>query len=206
MELYEHTNYDFYVAVQRKLTRRKTDSGKKYFSWCDEEMMSWVNERLHTYKSNIETILCHGCRCGTEVDVLTRLNPTAKVFGTDIYGEAFKFDRTYFREMDWDTVPEEWMNYFDVIYSNSIDHSRHPIDTLLAWKSELKSDGICYISFYWGRGVSREDCFQLDRTRPMDEINEICSKAKMKVLYISDPYFDQHRSHIADVIMRKEYD
>ncbi len=157
---YQHNDYDWYVKVQRRLTARKTNNGRGYFTWCTENMIRDVNKLLHQYLDNIRSIVCHGCRCGTEVEIFQLLNPGTKVYGTDLYGDAYMFDRTYFKEIDFDMVPTEWIDYFDVVYSNSIDHSRDPINTLLAWKSELRNGGICFVDFNWGSGVSQEDCFR----------------------------------------------
>jgi len=200
---YKHKDYQWYLSVQRRLTAKKTDNGKKYYTWVDEKDMKEVNRVIHLYAKDIQTILCHACRCGLEVDVLHKLNPTAKVFGTDIYGEAYKFDRAYFREMDFDIVPEEWVEYFDVIYSNSIDHSRDPINTLLAWKEELKKDGIFFINFHWGRGVSKEDCFHLDGIDYTTEIKGIANEISMKPLYISKDYQFADGASCADVVLEK---
>ena len=203
METYEHKNYDWYKAVQRKLTARKTNQGQSIMSWIDEAGIIAVNKLIHYYVTDIQTIVCHGCRNGIEVDAFQRLNPMVKVFGTDIYGKAYKYDRKYFREMDFDDVPPEWVGYFDVIYSNSIDHSRNPINTLMAWKTELRNNGICFINFHWGRGVSREDCFHLDPVRYEEEIKEMAEKIGMKSLYISIPYSFADGASCADVIMGK---
>ncbi len=200
---YEHKDYEWYKAVQRKLTAKKTRYGNRYYTWIDEKEMTEVNRLIHLYTKDIQTVVCHGCRCGLEVDVLQKLNPIARVFGTDIYGDAYKYDRTYFREMDFDEVPPEWVEYFDVVYSNSIDHSREPIRTLLAWKSELKDGGICFVNFHWGRGVSREDCFHLDSSKWESEIREITRKVGMKILYISDPIEFADGASCADVIYGK---
>ncbi len=200
---YEHTDYDWYVEVQRRLTAKKTSNGTTYFTWCTEKMMEDVNHLIHQYVSSILTILCHGCRCGTEVNELQKLNPEAKVHSTDIYGIAYKFDRTYFREMDFDLVLDEWKGYFDVIYSNSLDHSRDPINTLLAWKSELRNGGICFVDFNWGRGVSKEDCFRLDGIDYKTEVEDISREVNMEILYVSSPYVDPYKNFYADVILRK---
>jgi hypothetical protein len=186
VRIYRHNNYRRYVRLQRALTEKKTDAGQNWFSWATEDMMIKVNNTIHSFKNIIGSILCHGCRSGIEVNMLKNLNPDAEVFGTDLYGPAYKFDRTYFREMDFDTVPKEWVGYFDVVYSNSLDHSRNPINTLLAWKSELKNDGILFATFTIGRGLTREDCFHLDELNRDDDIKEISEKINMKVLYTSD--------------------
>jgi hypothetical protein len=166
--------------------------------------MKEVNRIIHLYVKDMQTAVCHGCRCGLEVDVLQRLNPHARVFGTDIYGDAYKYDRVYFREMDFDTVPPEWEGYFDVVYSNSIDHSRNPIATLLAWKSELNPSGICFVNFHWGRGMSREDCFHLDGIDYVSEIKEIAERVGMKSIYISKDYGFANGASCADAVLINE--
>jgi hypothetical protein len=201
---YPHKDYSWYVAVQRKLTARKTHHGETPLSWIDERGMCGVDVLLHLYGKDIHRIVCHGCRSGLEVDILQKLNPSAEVWGTDLYGIAFKYDRARFREMDFDHVPEEWKGYFDAVYSNSIDHSRDPIATLLAWGEELKPGGICFVNFHWGRGVSREDCFHLDPDNYLAEIMEIAKKVEMDVLHISSPRLFADGASCADVIMRRE--
>lgn len=203
MEQYEHKNYDWYVAVQRKLTARKTNHGQGCMTWIDKDGLKKVNDLIHVYARKVRTVVCHGCRSGIEVNVLQKLNPDARVYGTDLYGDAFLYDRTYFREMDFDTVPVEWINYFDVVYSNSIDHSRNPINTLMSWKAELKRHGICFVNFHWGRGLSREDCFHLDPKRYNEEIMEIGETVGMAVMYISSPYSFADGASCADVILRR---
>jgi hypothetical protein len=201
MIIYEHKDYDEYVRLQRRLTRKKTNTGRNTFYWIDENGLSDVNKLLHSYVDDIKTMVCHGCRNGLEVNIFQTLNPNAKVFGTDLYGRAYRYDRTYFREMDFDEVPPEWIGYFDVIYSNSIDHSRDPINTLLAWKSELKDGGICFVNFHWGIGVSREDCFHLDGINYQAEVKEIAEKVGMKVLYTSKEYLHRFGAQYADVVL-----
>jgi len=201
MIIYEHKDYDEYVRLQRRLTRRKTNNGRNTFYWIKEDGLLNVNKLIHSYIGDIKTMVCHGCRNGLEVNVLQNLNPDAKVFGTDLYGKAYKYDKTYFKEIDFDIVPEEWKGYFDVVYSNSIDHSREPINTLLAWKSELKDGGICFVNFHWGRGVSREDCFHLDPDNHELEIKEIAERVGMKILHLSTPSSFADGASCADVIL-----
>ena len=204
MQLYTHKDYSFYVGVQQKLTSIKTMQGKlKDISWINEDGIHKVNSKIHEYIPTIHTMVCHGCRCGYEMEIFRKLNPDAIVFGTDVYKKAYAYNREYFRNIDFDVVPGEWIGYFDVVYSNSIDHSRDPLFTLNSWKLELKEGGVSYITFYWGTGVSRTDCFQLDSQRWREEIDDICDRAGMKILSISDDYVDKYLNHCADVVIRK---
>ncbi len=201
-----HESYEEYVKHQRNRTSRQTSHGQRVTTWVSEGMLQNINEILHSYIRNTETIVCHGCRNGFEVNVLQDLNPNAKVFGTDLYGPAYKYDRTYFREMDFDIVPKEWKGYFDVVYSNSIDHSRNPVSTLLAWKSELKEKGICFVTFQFSRRpVNKVDCFSLSTRRYKSEIEDIAKRSGMEALYFSElGSINQRRGYFVDVVLREK--
>jgi SAM-dependent methyltransferase len=196
LKLFVHSTYETYVAAQRVLTAKKIMDGPKI--WIGEDGIKKVNNLLHFYKPEIATMVCHGCRTGFEVNVFQKLNPESKVFGTDLYADGYCYDRNYFKEMDFDTVPSEWVGSFDVVYSNSIDHSRNPVNTLISWKSELKDDGICFVTFHCGTGVNAADCFRLDKKDCINEIREIIEKAGMKILSLSGLL------DVIDVIMGKE--
>lgn len=204
MIVYKHKNYEDYLVAQVQRSKRRTNYGRRLVSWISEEDLLKVNRLIHIYKNDIKTVVCHGCRNGLEVEVLQKLNPSAKVFGTDIYGKSYQYDRAYFKEMDFDTVPEEWRGYFDVIYSNSIDHSRDLINTLLAWEMELKKNGICFVVFNYGGEVNQADCSHLDGVDYKLETNEIGEKVNMKVSYISDPYKDPYGNICANVVLSRQ--
>lgn len=182
---------------------RKTHYGSEVRSWIDEEGIRSVNKTIHQF-TDIKTMVCHGCRSGVEVSLFMKFNPEAEVIGTDVYKGGFRLDKKHFRHIDFDLVPEEWIGYFDAVYSNSIDHSRDPILTLNSWRLELKPTGICYVTFYWGRGVSRSDCFQLNRERPTQELVEIANQVGLKILHTSDGYTDGYHNHCVDVVMGRE--
>ena len=201
MELYRHEDYNLYIGLQQKLTGRKTQRGKICLSFVDQVQIMAINDLIHSFVKEVKTIVCHGCRSGFEVDALHKLNPDAKVFGTDVYWKGYKYDREYFRPMDFDIVPPEWIGYFDVVYSNAIDHSRNPINTLTLWKSELSKDGIICVNYYWGRGIDKENCFNLDKHRYMEEIEEISKTIGMKTLYVSPTFTYARRRYFAEVIM-----
>lgn len=203
MEIYPHKDYDYYVMSQKSLTRKKTNNGVNSMTWVDEEKVFIINQLIHTYIENIKTMVCHGCRSGVEVDMFQNLNPTSEIYGTDIYKHAYKYDKNFFRDIDFDTIPKGWTDYFDVIYSNSIDHSRDPVNTLLAWRTELNDSGVIFVTFYWGRGVSREDCFHLDPLNWKKEIEELSHSTGLTINHFSDEYVDRYNNHCVDVIFRK---
>ena len=188
METYTHKDYSEYMMAQRTMTRIRTNHGADIMSSITRDLVCEVNGLIHQHIDKIKRMVCHGCRSGVEVVVFQELNPESIIFGTDIYGKAYKFDRKNFKEMDFDRVPENWIGYFDVVYSNSIDHSRNPINTLKAWKSELRDGGIFFITFWCGLGVSKSNCFRLNNETWSDEVRNLAEKVEMKVLYISSKY------------------
>lgn len=202
MRLATHDSYEEYVQVQREMVAKKTRNGTSTRTWVSREMIGTINDLMHQYVPGIKNIVCHGCRSGVEVDALQALNPDAHVYGTDLYELAYKYDRNYFRQMDFDTVPEEWKGKFDVVYSNAIDHSRHPITTLMAWKSEIKQTGILFVTFHFThRGVNKCDCFSLSTRRWYTEINNIVKEIDMKIIYLSNPEsLNKRRGYYSDAI------
>ena len=188
MKTYTHRSYESYFNTQYSHTDGETSHGTGVVIWASEMMLKEVNELMHSHVKDIRSIVCHGCRNGFEVDVLKTLNPGAEVFGTDIYGPAYKYDRNYFREIDFDIVPDDWREYFDVVYSNSIDHCRNPVTTLLSWKSELRDGGICFVTFQFSsRRPNKVDCFYLSPDAYRLDIDEIANKVGMKIVYCSEP-------------------
>ena len=187
MNTYTHGSYESYLNTQYSHTDGETDHGTGVVIWASEVMLKEVNALIHSHINDIRSIVCHGCRNGFEVDVLKRLNSGAEVFGTDIYELAYKYDRKFFRRMDFDLVPEEWVGYFDVVYSNSIDHCRDPLLTLNSWKLELREGGICFVTFqFTKRRPNKVDCFYLSPDLYRSEIDEIADRVGMDVVHCSE--------------------
>ena len=46
------------------------------------------------------------------------------------------------------TLPrDEWLNKFDIVYSNSFDHTIDPEKTLETWANQLANDGILALEY-----------------------------------------------------------
>lgn len=205
MRVEQHQSYEEYLSIQRSLTSRKTNRGRTVLIWAGEEYLRDVNKVMHLYVSEIKSIVCHGCRSGFEVDILQKLNPDARVFGTDLYGKAYKYDRINFREMDFDIVPKEWEMAFDVVYSNSIDHSRNPVKTLLAWKSELRNGGVIFVTFqFTDRPMTKADCFSLSVAEYESEIRQIADEIGMGIKHFSSVGKYGRGGHYVDIVFLKD--
>lgn len=59
----------------------------------------------------------------------------------------------------FDELPNEWENQFDVIYSNSIDHSQNPEQTVAEWKRVAAPGAYVILGFAENNSVSHHDPF-----------------------------------------------
>lgn len=208
MKLYTHNDYKKYVEIQKthvsshigKLKKRgiKASNGDN-LGWVKKEYLDRIIDKVKDYLNlnTIEFIICHAVRCGYESKYFMDKFGVERVFSTDLQGDAFMFDRTNFYAQDFDTLPDEWVNKFDLLYSNSIDHSRDPINTLVTWSKQLKDSGLMVVTFSWGDKVTNCDCFALEN---IHEIYDISLKAGLDLLYCSDKYKGWR---VADAFMRK---
>ena len=84
-------------------------------------------------------ILCHGTRNGAEQRYFAGAFPRASVLGTEISDTATQFPDTI--QWDFHDVKPEWLGAWDIVYSNSWDHTYDPEKMLAAWISCLKPGG-----------------------------------------------------------------
>ena len=194
MKLHEYSNYDEYIKIQKshvtnnqriiKQKRYDADSGEK-LGWAKEDhLIDIYNKFLILKPNNKAQIICHGVRNGYESKFFMDKFGLNNVYSTDLF-DVFKFDKTNFRMQDFDTIDDEWENKFDFLYSNVIDHSRHPIHTLSVWANQINNNGILCVVFSCGIQVTDCDCFALDMTNYKIEINNIIKNLPLKLLSIS---------------------
>lgn len=96
------------------------------------------------------SICCMGCRQGTEVFEFKEAFPKATVYGVDIT-ENIHSIRTHLdvniELHDFNKLPQDWENKFDLIFSNSIDHAFNPTKTFKEWMRVTKPGGHLLIEF-----------------------------------------------------------
>jgi len=145
MKIWKYENYDEYVAAQTKYNKQKLD-------WV------YVKERsidsIVKDKGEAKSVLCHGTRNGAEQRFFKSKYPDAFVLGTEISETASKFEMTV--QHDFTKVNEEWIGKFDIVYSNSFDHSIEPETTIRTWKNQLTETGKLYIEYSEAQAVCEE--------------------------------------------------
>ena len=150
MEVYEYENYEEYVEAQ-------THFNKSKLSWSYFETKKNGKEgprkgiitiMASKYLGNIsgdKNVICHGTRGGHEQKFFKSLYPKGDIVGTEISETATQFPMT----VEWDFTKEnyKWINKFDIVYSNSFDHTIDPQETLRVWHGQLKEGGFMFIEF-----------------------------------------------------------
>lgn len=119
---------------------------KIFGSYVSEEGVKEICEWLKTNYGEVESVLCHGTRHGEEQELFKKhLGKEVYVLGTDISPTAWFFKDTV--RYDFNFMKEEWKNKFDVVFSNSLDHSFHISGCLLVWFDEVKPGGFVIVEW-----------------------------------------------------------
>ena len=138
MKIYKYENYEAYVEAQTKANIQKQKN-----VWVSEDTMQKIYDR-QPFASNI---LCHGSRNAAEQKFFKKFYQSAQIIGTEISHTASQYEMTV--QHDFHEVMNAWINKFDIIYSNSFDHSYDPVKCLNTWKDQLSSDGSLYLEHCW---------------------------------------------------------
>ena len=174
MKIYQYTDYEEYVKIQSEANKLKID-----FVWVDQKSIQTIASRF----PKAEKILCHGTRNGEEIKLFQKFLPSASVIGTEISDTATQFPNTV--QHDFHEQREEWMGQFDIVYSNSWDHSYDPNKSLLAWTNQLNETGVICLDYAVGAMENKSrpwDPFEANH----DEILEILQKHELEIIEIID--------------------
>jgi len=172
----EFDDYDDYATTQIDTTRRKVSRGIANLS-TTPECIEAISRSLLNLNPSFNQGLCHGARCGQEVQLFREFTLRPWI-GSDICPDLC--DGTNIVCHDFTRVKASWVGQFDVIYSNSLDHAIHPVDTLRIWLQQLRPAGkLClewtkWHAVYREHGAStRADCLAAD----LDEYRQMVRQA-----------------------------
>jgi hypothetical protein len=146
--LYKYRDYEEYRSSQIELNVAKLDR-----VWADEQTLSAVGDRVLELVPEPKG-LCHGTRNGFEQRFLANYTG-GLVLGTEIADSAESFPST----VRWDFHEEnpDWLEAFDFVYSNSLDHSYDPILALNTWFAQVKPGGSLFLEWTEAHGTSFAD-------------------------------------------------
>lgn len=170
MKIYQYESYEEYKKLQVAANHQKL-----HCSWVSFTTIKAIARRVLI----ADDILCHGTRRGDEIVYFEKCYPNSKVIGTEISDTAELFRNTF--EWDFHEVKDEWVEKFDVIYSNSFDHSYDPIKCIDTWIGQLKNTGsLCVELMVGGNNKStRMDPLEIEH----DEFIEILKERSFEVYY-----------------------
>lgn len=130
MKLYQYKNYEEYVLEQEKANVAKLER-----VWVRKENLEWLVSKCE----DVQKIICHGTRNAAEQKFFKDLIPNCDVIGTEISSTASKFPMTV--QWDFAEPKDEWIENFDLLYSNSFDHSFDIDKTMETWYNQVKIGG-----------------------------------------------------------------
>ena len=157
MELTTFPSDRYYIKAQRRQRKRKSDLP----AYTDREISAIARYQSGLISRDSPKVLlgiCHGARGGREADrLLAYLPGNVEMVSTDLFPELGKVI-----EWDFSQPKEGWKDHFHFVYSNSLDHARHPMDTLRVWFSQLIKSEVGRLYIQWTtchKGVHGGDCF-----------------------------------------------
>ncbi len=137
MKVYEYKDYQDYIDNQVSTTKTKSD---------------WVYAKKETIKKislikgiAVKNILCHGTRSAGEQKYFLENYPNAYIVGSEISETGKDYPMTVIH--DFNKVKKEWVGKFDIVYSNSFDHTITPLETLTVWKNQLNKNGTLFLEY-----------------------------------------------------------
>lgn len=155
--------YSQYIKDQ--ITRAESKWGRKPdFDEIFKQTLRLTIDQVDDYIKNSRDICCMGCRQGTEVFEFKERYPNAKVHGIDITKniDTIKTHLSVHIELqDFNKLPDDWDNKFDLVFSNSIDHAFNPTETLQEWYRVTRDDGYLLIEFSTHPATNIEHSFSV---------------------------------------------
>ena len=143
--LFNYDSYEDYKATQIFHNKRKIDS-----VWSDTRTLERVKS---VCISDTQVLgLCHGTRNGYELSFFNKWDANFLCIGTDISETALNYENSYV--WDFHKIKLEWINKFDFVYSNSLDHSYDPSLALTTWLNQIKNTGQVIIELTKKHGVA----------------------------------------------------
>ena len=130
--------YEIYIEKNKSTNTRKSNS-----IWIKSKAVELIVKFVTDNKIVIVNGICHGVRTGKEVQIF-RQKFNANIIGTDL---QFKNPIPHCIEWDFHKIKDEWLNSFDFIYSNSLDHTYDPDLSLDQWTKCLRQGGLLVIEW-----------------------------------------------------------
>ena len=141
MKVYNYSNYEHYLNEQKGATEKKW--GRMVY--VRKATIQTIWKFLEENNKQVDNIICHGSRSGEEQDFFKYFYPHAYVIGTEISNKGSITPNTVV--WDFNKVNSNWINKFDLVYTNSFDHCLSPMTTLKVWTEQLNEKGMLLLEW-----------------------------------------------------------
>jgi SAM-dependent methyltransferase len=172
----KETEYSDYQRIQIRRSCKKWDAttfDDKLF--CKILLTALPDMKIERTNKIIrpDSICCMGIRNGNEYFAFKKYQKSitelknSKIIGIDINPEVVKIgDDCYC--YDFNELPTNWKELFDLVYSNSIDHSYNLQETLKEWHRILRDGRYLLLTLSNQGNVSSSDRYSFDEEDIVD--------------------------------------
>ena len=196
MKLFKYSDHEEYIKAQKEgIYNHRSVSDNVNYEWIQKSEVEFLQkdviephfrERNHSPKHGI----CHGAKLGKE-NVWFQDVTKFEWIGTDLVIESD--EKMNLINWDFHEIKPEWKEKFDVVYSNSLDHSYDPEKALKRWFQCLNNNGICIIEH------SDNDTYN-NETDPFgatfDEYKKLIEKCNGVVLKTPKLFSNRHKQYL----------
>lgn len=137
-----------------QIRRHKIKSQKRRRISFYEEIAKRISRHIPADMDKEMLMVCMGTRNNWERDCFQSLMQNTRVKSVDISPQS-NADYVF----DFNHVPQDWFEKWNILYSNSIDHAIHPESVLTQWINSVKPQGMLIIGFDVSNTIpSESDC------------------------------------------------
>jgi len=140
MKVFKYRDYKHYKKAQIE-----ANIEKYVYAWVDTETV----EKIKKYVKKADKILCHGVRNGAELKYFNEVYSPSHIVGTDISPTVNRIKDFEVYEVDFHD-PIKYTDYFDIVYTNSFDHSYAPRKALETFNDQLTVGGYLVVELPTG--------------------------------------------------------
>lgn len=199
MKLHKFDSYEQYLDTQRRGSTRRANRRPNAREIEVSRIVTYLMG--HMLQRDWPCYgMCHGARCGSEVEFFRKKLPKTDVIGTDV---APRKDCVI--EWDFQQQKPEWVGHFDFVFSNCVDHASDPPKCIATWLEQLTSEGFLFVQWEPARRLvgaplphKGGDCFGAD----LDEYVQMFHKVGI----VRDLIFcghDKYGMHVVIVVQKR---
>lgn len=174
-------DYDKYLKLQTGRSQSKWGRS----SYFDSVFRQNLTKAMNKLDVDPKTVICMGCRDGTELFLFHEKYPDAVVYGVDLNEniQTIRLKTTQYKEhiriykRDFNKLDDSWGDTFDLVFSNSLDHAYDPHKTIDEWYRICR--GFIFVQLAIANQVNQiEHCFEpsdVDKLFPVDKFGVVRS-------------------------------